>query len=89
MEPIVGKLKANEKPLARGVMDKDLERKLRSLSREISGVFQDKLRELEEGITPGTVPQVLSEGLHIIPPGEQPIVVNQPKVFSVLVKHSE
>lgn len=89
LEPIVEKLKVAEKSPARDVTDKDLERKLKSLSREISGVFKDKLRELEEGITPGTIPQVLSEGLHIIPPHEQPIVVNQPKVFSVIVKHYE
>jgi hypothetical protein len=38
---------------------------------------------------PATVPQALSEGLHIIPPNEQPIVINQPKVFSVVVKHYE
>jgi hypothetical protein len=27
--------------------------------------------------------------LHIIPPGEQPIIANQPKTFSILVKHYE
>ena len=53
LEPIIEKLKAAEKPPARDVTDRDLERKLRSLSREISRVFEDKLRELEEGITPG------------------------------------
>jgi hypothetical protein len=89
LEPIVEKLKAVEKPPTRDVTDKDLERKLKSLSREISGLFQEKLRELEEGITPATIPQVLSEGLHIIPPNEQPIIMNQPKVFSVIVKHYE
>jgi hypothetical protein len=89
LEPIIEKLKAAEKPPARDVTNSDLERKLRSLSQEISGLFQDKLRELEEGITPATIPQALSEGLHIIPPNEQPIVINQPKVFSVIVKHYE
>jgi len=89
LEPFIEKLKVTEKPPARSVTDRDLERKLRSLSREISGVFEDRLRELEEGITPGPIPKALSEGLHIIPPDEQPIVVNQPKTFSVIVKHYE
>ncbi len=89
LEPIIEKLKATEKPPVRDVTDRDLERKLRSLSREISRVFEDKLRELEEGIPPGVIPETLSEGLHIIPPGELLIVANQPKTFSVIVKHYE
>jgi len=89
LELLIEKLKATEKPPEQEFTDKNLERKLRSLSREISRVFEDKLRELEEEITPGDIPKELSMGLHIIPPNEQPIVVNQPKTFSVIVKHYE
>ncbi|MBL7126944.1 MAG: hypothetical protein ISS58_07090 [Dehalococcoidales bacterium] len=89
LETFIEELKATEKPPKRDVTDKDLERKLRSLSREISRIFEEKLRELEEEITPGIIPKELSLGLHIIPPDEQPIIVNQPKTFSVIVKHYE
>ena len=82
-------MKATEKPSKRDVTDKNLERKLKSLSREISRVFENKLRELEEEIPLGNIPKELSPGLHIIPPDEQPIIVNQPKTFSVIVKHYE
>lgn len=87
LEPIIEKIKADEKPSTRSVTDRDLEKKLSTLSREISGVFENRLKELEEKITPSPIPRALSEGLHIIPPDEQPIVVNQPKTFSVIVKH--
>ncbi len=87
--PFIEELKATEKPPKRDVTDKNLERKLRSLSREISSIFEEKLKELEEEITPGIIPKELSLGLHIIPPDEQPVIVNQPKTFSVIVKHYE
>lgn len=89
LEPFIEELKATEKPSKRDVTDKNLKRKLRTLSREISRVFENKLRELEEEITPGIIPKELSIGLHIIPPDEQPIIVNQPKTFSVIIKHYE
>jgi len=63
-------VKAAEKPPKRDVTDKNLGRKLKSLSREISRIFEEKLRELEEEITPGIIPKELSLGLHIIPPDE-------------------
>lgn len=89
LELFIEELKATEKPSEQEIADKNLERKLRSLSREISRVFENKLRELEEEIPLGDIPKELSPGLHIIPPDEQPITVNQPKTFSVIVKHYE
>jgi len=93
LQSFVEELKAAEQPPKRDVTDEKLERKLDSLSKEISKVFEEKLDELDEEII--TVPiddpriKKLGIGLHIIPPEEQPIIVNQPKTFSVIVKHYE
>ncbi len=92
--PFVEELKTAEQPPKRDVTDEKLERKLDSLSKEISKVFEEKLDELDEEII--TVPiddpriKKLGIGLHIIPPAEVlPIIVSQPKTFSVVVKHYE
>jgi hypothetical protein len=93
LRPFIEELKANEAPPKRCVTDKNLERKLDNLSKEISKVFEKKLSELEEELPTEDVddPRIkkLSIGLHIIPSGEIPIIVDQPKTFSIVVKHYE
>lgn len=93
LRPFIEELKAAEAPSKRSVTDENLERKLDTLSKEISKVFEKKLSELEEEIPTGDVddPRIkkLSIGLHIIPSGEIPIIMDQPKTFSIVVKHYE
>ena len=93
LQPFIEELKTAEESSKRNVTDKKLENKLNSLSKKISKVFESKLKELEDRIPPGTIDKGtiddLSIGLHIIPPNEQPIVVNKPKTFSIIVKHYE
>jgi len=93
LQPFIEELKATEAPPRRNVTDENLKKRLDSLSKEISRVFEKKLNELEEDIPTITVddPKIkkLGIGLHIIPPVEHPIVVNEPKTFSILVKHYE
>lgn len=52
-----------------------------------------KFREMEEETVTGSEPvgllEKLAVGLHIIPPGEELVVVNEPKTFSIKVKHYE
>ena len=84
-----------EAPSKRRVISESLEKKLNNLSKEISKVFERRLKELEEevpvGPTPSTTIEGLPLGLHIIPSGEQPIpiIVDQPKTFSIVVKSYE
>lgn len=93
LRPFIEELKATEAPSKRSVTDENLERKLDNLSKEISKVFEKKLSELEEEIPTEDVddPRIrkLSIGLHIIPSGEIPIIEDQPKTFSIVVKHYE
>lgn len=89
LQSLIDELKTTENPSEQDVMDENLEKKQKILSREISKVFENKLRELEEEIPPGNIPKGLFIGLHIIPPSEQSIVVDQPKTFSVIVKNYE
>lgn len=93
-QPFIEELKATEEHLGRKVTDESLEKKLDGLSKEISKIFEKKLSELDEDIPTGDVddPRIkkLSTGLHIIPTGEElPIIAEQPKTFSVIVKHYE
>lgn len=93
LQRFIEELKATETPSKRDVTDENLKRRLDSLSKEISKVFENKINELEEEIPTEDVDEPtinkLSIGLHIIPPKEQTIVVNQPKTFSIIVKHYE
>ena len=93
LESFIKELKTAEEPPKQDVTDENLGKKLNSLSKEISKVFEKKLNELEEEIPEVTVddPKIkkLGLGLHIIPPNEQPIIVNTPKTFSIIVKHYE
>jgi len=93
LQRFIEELKATETPSKRDVTNENLKRRLGSLSKEISKVFEKKLNELEEEIPTEDIdePTVnkLSIGLHIIPPKEQTVVVNQPKTFSIIVKHYE
>lgn len=91
LKNLVDELKVSETAPKRDVTDENLGRKLDRLSKEISKVFERKVKELEEEILPGLADRGTIEklpiGLHIIPPEEQPIIVNQPKTFTVVVKH--
>lgn len=93
LRPLVEELRAAETPPTRDVTDENLERRLGRLSRKISKVFEKKAKELEEDIPAGPIDggliDKLGVGLHIIPPGEHPITANEPKTFSVIVKHYE
>lgn len=93
LKSLIEELKATETPPKRDVTDENLSRKLDKLSREISNIFEKRVKELEEEIPPGSgdkgTIEKLPIGLHIIPPEEQPIIVDQPKTFSIIVKHYE
>ena len=90
---LIEQLRTAEAPPKRSVTDESLNRKLDSLSKEISKVFERKLKEMEEEPLPGPESEgaieKLAVGLHIIPPGEEPIIVNETKTFSVKVKSYE
>lgn len=90
---LIGALRTAETSPKRSVTDENLNRKLDSLSKEISKVFERKLNEIEEeaplGSEIGGPIEKLAVGLHIIPPGKEPIIVNEPKTFSIKVKHYE
>ncbi|MFC1955323.1 hypothetical protein ACFLWZ_02130 [Chloroflexota bacterium] len=85
----IDNLKGAEVEPKRPVTDEYLNKKLDRLSKEISRPFEKKLKELDEDILSGTesvgILGNLPIGLHIIPPGEEPIVINAPKVFTVKV----
>jgi len=93
LQPFIEGLKTTEAPPKRDVTDENLNRKLDNLSKEVSKIFEKKVKELEEEIPSGLIDngaiEKLHIGLHIIPPEEQPIIVNQPKTFSIVVKHYE
>jgi hypothetical protein len=93
LRPLVEDLRAAEEPRRRSVSDEGLDRKLSRLSTKISKLFEEKAKALDEDIPAGRtdtgVIEELSVGLHIIPPGEHPIVLDEPKTFSVVVKHYE
>lgn len=86
---LIEELREQEAPPKKKVSDEHLDRKLDSLSKVISKLFETKLKELEEDVQStselqGTLAN-LPIGLHIIPPDEERIVVNVPKVFTVKV----
>src|SRR3972149_3300223 len=93
LQPFIEELKSAEELLKRDVMNENLKKKLDDLSEEISKVFEKKLTELEEEIPTEDIDdskiKKLGIGLHIIPPDEHPIIVNQPKTFSIVIKHFE
>ena len=93
LKHLIEALKTAEAPPKRDVTDENLNKKLDNLSKEISKVFEEKLQEMEDEVLPGLEPlgsiEELPVGLHIIPPGEEPVVVNEPKTFSIKVKHYE
>lgn len=93
LKPFIEELKEAEQESRRDVTDEELNKKLDSLSKEISKIFEEKTKELEEDIQSGSIEsgtiEKLPIGLIIIPPEEHPIVVNKPKTFSVIVKNYE
>ena len=93
LRPFIDELKKVEADTKRDVVDEDLNKKLNNLSKEASKLFENKLRELEEEDSTAPLDDAevaqLGAGLHVIPPGEQNIVVGQLKTFSVIVKHYE
>ncbi len=74
-------------------MDENLNKKLNDLSKEVSKLFQSKLRELDEDEPSGLVDEsevaTLGPGLHIVPPGDVNLPLGQSKTFSVIIKHYE
>lgn len=90
---LIETLKTSELPPKRDVTNDELNRKLGKLSKEISPLLEKKLKELEEEVPPGSIKKGMIDslgiGLHIIPPEEIPIIVNEPKTFSIIVKNYE
>lgn len=96
VQPFIEELKASEESHKRDVTDENLDKKLNNLSKEVSKIFEKRLKELEEDVPPGLIDigkiEELPIGLHIMPSNEKypiPIIVNQPKIFSIIVKHYE
>lgn len=90
LKRFVEKLKSSEIVQEKSVTDRELDRKMRELAKEISKPFEQDLKALEEEIPPGPeLPPFV--GLRIIPSGDQPIpvVVDEPKTFSVEVRTYE
>ena len=89
LKTLVDGLKSEENIQKKKVTSARLDHKLGILSKEISSVFEKKLTELEEELLPGSAPigkiTNLPIGLHIIPPGEEPIIVNTAKVFTTKI----
>ena len=86
---LVENLKAAETPPKRNVTNEGLSRKLSNLSKRISRIFENRLKEMQEEVPPGREEgsiEKLSIGLHIIPPDEIPIVLGQPKTFTIVVR---
>jgi len=96
LKPFIEELKAIEESHKREVTNENLDKKLNNLSKEVSKLFEKKLKELEENIPPGSfdigIIEKLPIGIHVIPSNEEypiPIIANQPKTFSIIVKHYE
>ncbi|MEW6620917.1 MAG: hypothetical protein AB1422_16550 [bacterium] len=96
LRPFIEELKSAEAHPKQNVTNEDLERKLDNLSKEVSRVFERKLIEIEKEIPTGDIADqtIISRpnGLHIIPLSEKEeisILVDQPKTFSIIVKHYE
>lgn len=90
---LIDEIKKAEQKTKRDVTDEALDKKLKQLSKAISRIFEKRLIDLEEEIQTEEIDdskiKQLGLGLHIIPPEEQPVFVDQPKTFSVVIKHSE
>jgi len=89
LKALVDDLRECEAPPKKKVSSEFLDKKLDSLSKAISRLFESKLKELEEDIESTSELQGeianLPIGLHIIPPGEEHITVDVPKVFTVKI----
>jgi len=92
LKDFIETLKTSEIPPRKEVMNENLNRKLGKLAKEISPILEKKLIELEEDLT-GSIKRGIIEklgvGLHIIPSDKIPIIVNEFKTFSIIVKHYE
>jgi len=93
LKGLIESLKTSEVPPRQKVTNENLNRKLGQLAKEISPILEKKLKELDEEFPPGSIKQGIIEklgvGLHIIPADKIPIIVNEPKTFSIIVKHYE
>jgi len=96
LQPFIEKLKTSKESQKRDVTSENLDKKLNNLSKEISKLFEKKIKELEDTILPGAINiginETLSIGLHIIPSSNEqpiPVEVNQVKTFSIKIKHYE
>jgi hypothetical protein len=89
LKNLVDSLRECETPPKKKVSNELLDKKLDSLSRAVSKLFESKLKELEEAIEStselGGMIANLPVGLHIIPPGEEHITVSVPKVFTAKI----
>jgi len=86
---LVEQIKSNEVEPKKKVTDEKLNRQLDALSKEISKLYEKKLKDLDEDIDTvtgdnGKIPK-LSPGMHIIPPGDEIIYANSPKTFTVKI----
>ncbi len=91
LKRFINELKEVEGLQKHDVTNEDLNKKLQNLSKDISKLFERKLNELNEVGDLGSQEEgyirKLSVGLHIIPSGEVPLIVDTPKTFSFIVKH--
>lgn len=84
---LIDNLKNSEAQPKKRVSSDVLDKKLDLLSKEVSKIFERKIREIEEEDLFGSEDQgyisKTSSGLYVIPSGNIPLIVNSPKVFSV------
>jgi len=82
---LIDKIKKEESTDKKDVANGDLLKKLEDLSREISPLFEDELKELGEVESHdiGNLTKELPPGLHIIPGGDHELRSGQKKTFSV------
>ena len=92
LQGFIEDIRTKEKSMERDVTNGNLDNKLQRLSKEISKIFQRKIHEMDEDLVLNdSIPEIndYKVGLHIIPPNEQSIYVNEPKTFSIIIKNYE
>lgn len=87
LKDLIAKLKLSEPPDQNNVVSEGLRRKLDNAARKVSTLYEQKLQELEEEVTPST--DKLKLGVNIIPPGEHSVVAGESKTFTVIVKYTD
>jgi len=88
----IDELKKIEESQKRSVTNESLDKKLSKLSKEISKLFEKKIIDIDEELISGSIDdsyiKKINNGLYIIP-DELSIIINQPKVFTVVVKDNK